>query len=104
MTLPPGRFRLATRPSLTGSPPIEKTIGIVAVAALAAIAAYGPGRSDHGDLATHQIDRQLWQSIVLTLRPVVYDRDIPAFDITSFVQALPEGAQTNNVRSPVTRC
>jgi hypothetical protein len=59
---------------------------------------YGPGRSDHGDLATHQIDRQLWQSIVLALRPVVYDRNIPAFDITSFAQALPEGGQTNNVR------
>ena len=34
--LPPGRFRLDTRPSLTASPPIEKTIGMVAVAALAA--------------------------------------------------------------------
>jgi hypothetical protein len=30
---------LVTRPNLTGSPPIEKTIGIVAEAALAASAA-----------------------------------------------------------------
>src|SRR5262249_1897457 len=37
VTLPPGRLRLATRPILTGSPPLTKTIGIVAVAALAAI-------------------------------------------------------------------
>src|SRR5262249_10603860 len=37
--LPPGRFRLATRPSLTGSRPVVKTIGTVAVAALAAGAA-----------------------------------------------------------------
>ena len=36
--LPPGRLRLATRPSLTGSPPLAKTIGIVVVAALAASA------------------------------------------------------------------
>jgi hypothetical protein len=36
--LSPGRARLATRPSLTGSPPLAKTIGIVVVAALAAIA------------------------------------------------------------------
>src|SRR5262249_33532795 len=36
VTLPPGRLMLETRPSLTGSPPIEKTIGMVAVAALAA--------------------------------------------------------------------
>ena len=32
--LPPGRLRLATSPAATGSPPIEKTIGIVLVAAL----------------------------------------------------------------------
>ena len=34
--LPPGRARLATRPSLTGSSPAMKTIGIVAVAAFTA--------------------------------------------------------------------
>jgi hypothetical protein len=33
----PGRARLATRPSLTGSSTTPNTIGIVAVAALAAI-------------------------------------------------------------------
>ena len=38
VTLPPGRLRLATRPSLTGSLPVAKTIGIVVVAALAASA------------------------------------------------------------------
>src|SRR5437762_13189305 len=37
--LPPGRFRLSTRPILIGSPPIVKTIGIVVVVALAATAA-----------------------------------------------------------------
>ena len=39
VTLPPGRFRLATKPSLIGSPPISKTMGIVVVAAFAASAA-----------------------------------------------------------------
>ena len=39
VTLPPGRLRLATRPSLTGSCHRTKTIGIVVVAALAASAA-----------------------------------------------------------------
>jgi hypothetical protein len=34
----PGRFRLATSPTATGSNPISKTIGIVAVAAFAATA------------------------------------------------------------------
>src|SRR6516162_7406282 len=36
VTLPPGRLRLATRPSLTGSPPVTKTTGTVDVTALAA--------------------------------------------------------------------
>src|SRR6516164_8084570 len=37
VTLPPGRLRLSTRPALTGSSPVVKTIGIVDVAALAAL-------------------------------------------------------------------
>ena len=36
VTLPPGRLKLDTRPSATGSAPLTKTIGIVVVAALAA--------------------------------------------------------------------
>src|SRR5262249_22760889 len=40
--LPPGRARLATRPSLTGSSPTMKTTGIFVVAALAAAAEGGP--------------------------------------------------------------
>ena len=35
VTLPPGRFKLATSPNATGSPPIVKTIGISKVAAFA---------------------------------------------------------------------
>jgi ABC-type uncharacterized transport system substrate-binding protein len=42
LRLPPGLLRLGTRPSSTGSPTEEKTIGIVEVAALAAKAAGGP--------------------------------------------------------------
>jgi|GraSoiStandDraft_4_1057263.scaffolds.fasta_scaffold2312814_2 hypothetical protein len=42
VTLPPGWARLATRPSLTGSSPTLKTMGIVVIAALAACAALFP--------------------------------------------------------------
>ena len=42
VTLPPGRLRLGTRPSLTGSPPVENTTGTVVVAALAANAGGTP--------------------------------------------------------------
>jgi hypothetical protein len=37
--LPPGRLKLATNPSLTGSSPVPKMIGIVVVAAIAATVA-----------------------------------------------------------------
>jgi hypothetical protein len=36
VTLPSGRLRLLTKPSLIGSPPVTKTIGMVLVAAFAA--------------------------------------------------------------------
>jgi len=39
VTLPPGRLRLATKPSLTGSAAVSKIIGTVVVAAFAASAA-----------------------------------------------------------------
>src|SRR5262249_46890428 len=42
VALPPGRLRLATRPTLTGSSPVVKTIGTVVVAALAARAEMVP--------------------------------------------------------------
>ena len=42
ITLPPGRLRLATRPSFMGSLPVSKTIGMVRVAALAASAEGSP--------------------------------------------------------------
>ena len=40
--MPPGRAKLATKPSKTGSPPTLKTIGIVEVAFFAACAGAGP--------------------------------------------------------------
>jgi hypothetical protein len=51
VTFPPGLLRLATRPNLTGSPPVLKTIGIVAVAALAATADYEVGGVPLPDLS-----------------------------------------------------
>ena len=36
VTLPPGRLKLSTKPSLTGSSPMPNTIGMLAVARLAA--------------------------------------------------------------------
>jgi hypothetical protein len=46
-----------------------------------------PARNDHGHLTANQIGRQRGQSIVLKLRPAIFDRDILSFNIAGFVQA-----------------
>ena len=94
VALPPGRARLATRPSLTGSSVTGKTMGIVVVAALAANAAGTAGRDDHGDLSANQIGCQRRQSIELILGPAVFDRHVLALDIAGVLQALAKCAQT----------
>jgi hypothetical protein len=48
VTLPPGRLRLATRPSWTGSEPTSKTIGMVVVGYLAAGGAPSGAGGDAG--------------------------------------------------------
>ena len=67
VTLPPGRFMLATRPSLTGSPPLTNTIGIVEVAALAASAALDCLRQSR-PLAVATIQRPEPEPVGLTVR------------------------------------
>src|SRR5262249_33473363 len=49
-----------------------------------------PGRHDQGYTAVHQLGRQLRQPRKLTVGPTVLDRDLPAFDIAAFAQALAE--------------
>ena len=70
VTLPPGRLRLATSPSATGSPPVKMTIGIVAEARCAASAAgVRTRRGNHAHLTANQIGGQDRQAIVLSLAP-----------------------------------
>jgi hypothetical protein len=38
----------------------------------------------------YQIGRQLRKSILVTLRPTVFDRDVLAFDVASLAYALPK--------------
>jgi hypothetical protein len=71
-----------------------KTMGMVAVAALAANRWSGSsGRDDHGNLATNQIGRQLRHPTELILTPPVYDRHVLALDISRVFEALPKSAQ-----------
>ena len=46
---------------------------------------------DHGRLTTNQILRERRQPIAHAVGPAVFDRDVLAFEETSFLQALPEG-------------
>src|SRR5262249_24422945 len=95
--LPPGRLRLATRPSLTGSSPTAKTMGIVVVAALAANGAVGPPPVVIGDLSANQFSRQLRQPIDLILGPAVFNHHVLALDIAGVFETLVKSAQTIRV-------
>ncbi len=91
VTLPPGRLRLATRPSWTGSPPVRKTIGIVVVAALAASTdADVPGVTM---TATRRRTRSAANSgsrCGFVLRPAVFDRHVVALGEAWFAEACAE--------------
>jgi hypothetical protein len=80
----PGEARDKTK--LDRSPPTPKTIGIVAVAALAASEGTSPGVAITRHLSANQIGQQRRQAIVLALQPVVLDRHVPAFDVAGFVE------------------
>ena len=96
--LPPGRDRLLTMPSATGSPPISKTIGIVAVADFAANATSAPpGATITRHLTVGQLLRQRRQPAVLTVGPSKLDRDRAPLDVTGFRQALAEGIEATAV-------
>ena len=49
---------------------------------------------DHGDLAANQIGHQFRQPIELIFGPAIFDRDVLAFDIAGFFQALANASQT----------
>src|SRR5262245_46385772 len=80
--LPPGRLRLATRPSLTGSPLAVNTIGIVWVAALLR-RRFATSCGDYGDLSAYKLGCHLGISIVVTLCPAVFNGHVLALDEAS---------------------
>src|SRR5215471_18276745 len=87
VTLPPGRLKLSTKPSLTGSPPHpehDRDSGCGALGrARRRIAA---DRGEHVDPAAHEIGRHFRQAVVFTARPAEFDRDILALDEATFLQ------------------
>jgi hypothetical protein len=47
-------------------------------------------RGDHGHTTADQVSHQRREAIVLALQPVVFDRDVLAFDVAGFAEALAE--------------
>src|SRR5262249_12395936 len=90
--LPPGRARLATSPSATGSPTIGNTIGMVAVARRAASApSEPPPRPDDINLQRREFGGQRGQPLGLSLGVAVFDDKIAALDIAEIAQSAEEG-------------
>src|SRR5262249_14404602 len=85
VTLPPGRLRLVTSPSSTGSNPAVNTIGIVAVVAFAAGAA-GPSRRS-GPPPNRRVRSP---ARAADHRPTIFDGDVLAGYEAGFGKALAE--------------
>jgi len=55
-----------------------------------------PCRKDNGHLLANQIGGQRRQSIILTIRPTVFDGDVFALDIAHFFETALEAANERN--------
>ena len=95
VALPPGRARLATRPSWTGSSATaeDDRNGCGRSFGRKSSRRVG-GRRDHGHLSAHQIGQQCRQAIILALQPAILDRQVLAFDVADFVEAFAERGRT----------
>src|SRR5262249_11376834 len=54
--------------------------------------------NNYRHLASNEFGRQLWQPIVLTLGPSIFDSHILALDITQFAEALSQGRRKMRAR------
>ena len=93
VTLPPGRARLAIKPAPTGSPTFVITMGIVAVALLAANA--GGRDCDHNqiNLKTNQVRRKLRQALRFLLGKSILEGDALSLNPSKLAHLLPERLQ-----------
>ena len=86
VTLPPGRFRLATNPICTGSAMVVKTIGIVTRCRFCGASGRRGRRCQDGHLLSDQIGCHRRQSIVLVFRPPVFDPGVLAVFVAGFAK------------------
>jgi hypothetical protein len=91
VALPPGRARLATRPSFTGSWPTAKTIGICRGCRFRGQSARVVSScGNHSHLAADQIGHHLRQAIVVALHKMIFDRNVLPIDEADFAKAFVE--------------
>ena len=92
--LPPGRLRLATKPTSTGSTATRRRWGSSQSLPLPPLrtACHRPQQSRPLDAEPVQL--QYRQPIVLSICPTIVDLDVLALDVTGLFQPLSEGAQT----------
>src|SRR5262245_12502602 len=88
VALPPGRARLVTSPSLTGSRRHGRSDR-----------SFAADRDDDSDLTANEIGRQRRHSVILALGPAVLDRDVAALDEASFLQASAEAGDEMRERT-----
>jgi len=92
VTFSPGLLRLVTSPLANASPPVANTIGMLAVAALAARAEnFGANSDHHTDLPPHEVDRQCWQPLRMTVRRAVFNCNVLAFHESYLLKPLAKG-------------
>ena len=85
--LPPGRLRLATSPSLTGSAPMKKRPEWCWWPACTANAPEARSQQSHPPCA-RPIGRHRGQPIVMALGPAILKGDIAAFDVAGLAETL----------------
>src|SRR5215467_14670974 len=88
VALPPGRARLVTSPSVTGSVAEVKTMGIVLVACLAARAWGCASGHDDINLKRNQFGRKGGEPLKLSFGISVFAHDAAALDVTEVTQSL----------------
>ena len=99
VALPPGRARLATSPSLTGSIPTPNAMGIARGRGFGRERGGVCRRCDHAHFLADQIGCQLRKPIEAVLRPAILDCYVPAFDIAGFGEPLAERLHETRNRS-----
>ena len=90
VTFPPGRARLATKPTLTGSPEDRHDDGDCCGGLPRPSRPAVAGCDDDVHLEADQVCREIGEPFVSSLRPAVLDDEITALDVTEFLKRLPE--------------